>query len=140
MNDTRGETTFVRYPHKSFDWRAYEIRPAPATTLLADADVIDIGDRRFEVLHLPGHSPGCIALYEADTRILLSGDVIYDGTLYDHLRGSSVPAYRQSLERLRSVPVSAVHGGHRESFGPQRMNDIIDSYLEKAKNADQPAS
>jgi glyoxylase-like metal-dependent hydrolase (beta-lactamase superfamily II) len=76
MNDTRGETTFVRYPHKSFDWRAYEIRPAPATTLLADADVIDIGDRRFEVLHLPGHSPGCIALYEADTRILLSGDVI----------------------------------------------------------------
>ena len=47
---------------------------APATTLLDDGDVVDLGDRAFEVLHLPGHSPGSIGLWEAATGVLFSGD------------------------------------------------------------------
>jgi len=41
-----------------------------------DGDIIDLGDRAFEVLHLPGHSPGSIALFEAATKTLFSGDAI----------------------------------------------------------------
>jgi glyoxylase-like metal-dependent hydrolase (beta-lactamase superfamily II) len=56
--------------------------PAPATVLLRHGDPIDLGDR-FEVIHTPGHSPGGIALFEAKTGILLSGDIIYDSPLID---------------------------------------------------------
>ena len=38
--------------------RVVEIAPAPATRVLHDGDVIDLGDRRFEVLHLPGPLAG----------------------------------------------------------------------------------
>ncbi|MGO4837146.1 MBL fold metallo-hydrolase, partial [Rhizobiaceae sp. 2RAB30] len=40
-------------------WRAedYAIQPAPLSVTLADGDRVDLGDRSFTVLHLPGHSP-----------------------------------------------------------------------------------
>jgi glyoxylase-like metal-dependent hydrolase (beta-lactamase superfamily II) len=125
------EKTFLSPPHARFDWHDYDIEAAPPTMLLHDGDIIEFGDRRVEVMHLPGHTPGCIALFEAATGILFSGDVIYDGTLYDNLENSSIPDYRRSMRRLRDLPVTIVHGGHRESFGRDRMIEIIDSYLAK---------
>ncbi len=39
-------------------WNAaeYAVRAAPVTRTIEDGDIVDHGDRRFEVLHLPGHS------------------------------------------------------------------------------------
>jgi len=48
------------------------------------------------VLHLPGHSPGCIALYDAKSQELFSGDIVYDGDLLDELPGSDIPTYSGS--------------------------------------------
>ena len=42
-------------------------RPLRPRRVLDDGDVVDLGDRAFEVLHLPGHSPGSIGLWEAAT-------------------------------------------------------------------------
>ena len=64
--------------------------PAPATRLLDEGDTVDLGDRHFEVLHLPGHSPGSIGLWEESTGILFSGDAAYDGPLLDELDGSDI--------------------------------------------------
>jgi hypothetical protein len=33
------------------------------------------------------------------------------------------------MQRLRDVPVSVVHGGHDESFGRTRLDELIDDYL-----------
>ena len=49
---------------EGWDASRYRIRPAPAGRLLEGGDVVDLGDRAFEVIHTPGHSPGGIALYE----------------------------------------------------------------------------
>jgi glyoxylase-like metal-dependent hydrolase (beta-lactamase superfamily II) len=93
-------------------------RPAtPATRVLDDGDVIDLGDRSFEVLHLPGHSPGSIGLWEVATSTLFSGDAVYNGPLLDELDGSDIADYVATMQRLRSLPVSVVHGGHEPSFG-----------------------
>ena len=82
-------------PCRRAAWRARRSNaaPAPATRLLGDGDVIDLGDRAFEVLHLPGHSPGSIGLWEAATGILFSGDAVYDGPLLDELDGCDIAAY-----------------------------------------------
>jgi glyoxylase-like metal-dependent hydrolase (beta-lactamase superfamily II) len=105
-------------------------RPAaPATRLLDDGDVIDLGDRAFEVLHLPGHSPGSIGLWERATGTLFSGDAVYDGPLLDELDGSDVDDYVATMQRLRALPVSVVHGGHEPSFGRPRLTEICDAYL-----------
>jgi glyoxylase-like metal-dependent hydrolase (beta-lactamase superfamily II) len=106
-----------------------EIGPAPVTRILEDGDVVDAGDRAFEVLHLPGHSPGSIGLWEADTGILFSGDAVYDGPLLDELEGSNIDDYVKTMQCLRELPVTVVHGGHEASFGRDRLLAICDAYL-----------
>lgn len=117
------------YPDAAFDPGVYEVTAAPATRLLAEGDVIDLGDRVFEVIHLPGHSPGSIALWEKRTGILFSGDTIYDGPLVDDCYHSVIEDYVASLERLKTLPVRVVHGGHFPSFGQTRMIELADEYI-----------
>ena len=67
--------------------------------------MVDTGDRAFEVLHLPGHSPGSMGLWEPKTGILFSGDCVYDGPLLDGLEESNIGHYIASMKRLRELPV-----------------------------------
>lgn len=113
----------------------YRILPAPADRLLDHGDVVDLGDRTFEVVHTPGHSPGGIALYEEKTGILLSGDIIYDGPLIDDVYHSDIPDYVETLLAMRELDVSIVHGGHFPSFGKVRYRQLIDEYLEQKRQA-----
>jgi glyoxylase-like metal-dependent hydrolase (beta-lactamase superfamily II) len=119
---------FDRLP-EGWDASRYSILPAPAGRMLEHGDVVDLGDRAFEVIHTPGHSPGGIALFEKKTGILLSGDIVYDGPLIDDAYHSLVDDYLATLERMRALPVSVVHGGHFPSFGATRYRQLIDEYL-----------
>lgn len=116
-------------PGPGYDPAAYRVLPAPATRLIEEGDVVNTGSRRFEVLHLPGHSPGSIGLWEAETGVLFSGDAIYDGPLLDNIPGADVGAYIKTMERLRDLPVTVVHAGHDPSFGRERLRELADDYL-----------
>lgn len=120
--------TFTALPWEGFSYRDFRVRSAPLTRLLDEGDVIDLGDRVLHVFHLPGHSPGSIALYERATGLLFSGDVIYDGALIDDLYHSDPEILAASHARLRELPVSLVHGGHFGSFGQARMIELLDQY------------
>jgi glyoxylase-like metal-dependent hydrolase (beta-lactamase superfamily II) len=125
---------FIRQP-EGWDAALYAVAPAPAQRLLQDGDVIDLGDRAFEVIHTPGHSPGGIGLFERRNGLFLSGDILYDGPLIDDAFHSHVPAYVETLERLRALPVSLVHGGHFPSFGRTRFTQLIDDYIDGKRRA-----
>jgi len=118
-------------PRADFPIDAYVVQSAPLTGTVRDRDIVDLGDRAFEVLHLPGHSPGSIALWEASTKTLFSGDAIYDGPLLFDLPGSSIDDYARTLRRLLELDVAVVHAGHDPSFGQQRLREIARSYLAK---------
>ncbi|WP_341677989.1 MBL fold metallo-hydrolase [Niveibacterium sp. SC-1] len=119
------------FPHADYNPRAYRLRGAAPTRLLADGDTIDLGDRIFEVLHLPGHSPGSICLWEAATGALYTGDLVYDGPLVYEGPGMDLEVYAQSLRRLQALPVRVVHAGHDPSFGRDRLDEIIETYLKR---------
>lgn len=115
--------------HAGHDPGAYTVEPTTVTGEVNDGDGVDLGDRHFEVLHLPGHSPGSIGLWEGATRTLFSGDAIYDGVLLDDLPDSDVADYVETMKRLRDVPARIVHGGHEPSFGRERLVELVDGYL-----------
>ena len=58
------ETTITALPHAGYDVATYEIKAAPATRVVEGGDVIDLGNRVFKVIHMPGHSPGSMGLWE----------------------------------------------------------------------------
>ena len=120
-------------PHAG--WRAgnYVVRPAPLTRLLDEGDRIELGDRTFTVLRLPGHSCGCIGLFDERDGMLFSGDAIYDSHLIDDMWCSNRQDYRATMRRLIDLPARTVHGGHGESFGRDRMVEISRAYLERTQ-------
>ncbi|MGW4033416.1 MBL fold metallo-hydrolase [Streptomyces sp. NPDC004838] len=126
-------------PSADYDPHAYELRPAAVTRHLEDGDIIDLGDRLLRVLHLPGHTPGSIGLYDESSRTLFSGDVLYDDELLDTLEGSDIGQYIATMNRLRRLDVATVHAGHGASFGPERMRAIIDAYLSSRTGHGRPA-
>ena len=75
---------------------------------------IDLGGRELIVLPIPGHQDESLAVYDAQTGWLLTGDTVYPGRLYVF----DWDAYRASVHRLaeftRTHPVSALVGTHIE--------------------------
>jgi len=118
-------------PHAGFSLRHHACPPAPPTRRVRESDVIDLGDRAFEVLHLPGHSPGSIGLWERATGTLFSGDAIYDGPLLDELPDSNIPVYLETMRRLEQLPARVVHGGHEPSFDGARLRELARGYLRR---------
>lgn len=113
----------------------FSIVPAPPTRLLAEGDVLHTGDRSFEVIELPGHTPGSIGLWERSTGILFAGDAVYDGPLLDELPESDISSYCETMHRLMQLPVTVVHAGHEPSFGPARLREIARGYLDRRSPA-----
>jgi glyoxylase-like metal-dependent hydrolase (beta-lactamase superfamily II) len=112
-------------PYAGFDIDAYAIVPTVATGTLVEGDTLLVGSRSFLVLHTPGHSPGGLSLLERETGMLIAGDAVYDGPLID----DDVEVYRATIERLRALDVTVVHGGHEASFGQARLREICDAWL-----------
>ena len=116
-------------PDAGFDVGAFAPKPPTSWEVVADGAVIDLGDRAFSILHLPGHSPGSLCLFDEHDGTLFSGDVVYDDELLVELDGGSVRDYIRSLERLESLDVRAVHPGHDASFNGATLTGIIDRQL-----------
>jgi glyoxylase-like metal-dependent hydrolase (beta-lactamase superfamily II) len=70
---------------------------------------IELGGRRLEVVHAPGHTPESIVLFDPDRRQAFTGDHIYPGDLIAFLPGSHLGDYRATTQRLmRRFPQDTV--------------------------------
>ncbi len=65
-------------------------------------DKLDLGDRELEIIGLPGHTPGSIAVLDVKNRVLISGDPIQDGNIYMFGVQRELHAYVLSLKRLEN--------------------------------------
>lgn len=99
---------------------------------VTDGDIIDLGGRELEIITLPGHTPGSIAVLDKNNRALISGDPIQDGDIFMFGVQREMHAYLLSLEKLekqkdRFDTIYPSHGTF--PVGPE----IIDALKEGAK-------
>ena len=89
--------------------------PPEPTDYLNEGDTVTFGNSMFEVIHIPGHSPGGIVLLNKDQGCMFTGDVLFQGSIgrtdlpggdYDSL----VNSIRQKL--LILDPEIRVYPGH----------------------------
>lgn len=98
---------------------------------LGNTDVIHIGNWFLKIFHTPGHTSGCLSIYETKKRILFSGDALFsDGTLSTILKSGSLGEYLNSIRRLSTMKIDLLLPGHgRES------NDAEKDIEKTIKNA-----
>lgn len=64
-------------------------------------DIIDLGNRPLEIILIPGHTPGSIAVLDVRNRVLFSGDSVQDGNIFMFGVQREFHAYMLSLKRLQ---------------------------------------
>jgi len=93
---------------------------------LEGGETLEIGGMSWEVLHIPGHSPGSIALYNAGEKILIPGDTVYADYAIGRfdLHGASGLRLRDSLLSLADLEVRILLPGHNRI-----MQEVPDGYI-----------
>lgn len=89
------------YMHPSEASNYYNTQKQEGTFVpVEDGDIIDLGGRTLEVISIPGHTPGSIALLDIEKRVLISGDPIQDGLIFMFGVQREIHAYMASLRKL----------------------------------------
>lgn len=81
---------------------------------LQGGESLNIGGMVWEVIHIPGHSMGGIALYNRSQKILIPGDVVYADYAIGRfdLHGADASELKKSLMRLAELDVDILLPGH----------------------------
>ncbi|MGA1493917.1 MAG: MBL fold metallo-hydrolase [Rhodothermales bacterium] len=76
-----------------------ELEPPPEPVSLLEPDtVISFGDRTWEVLHTPGHSPGSVSFVDRAEGVVFAGDVLFAGSIgRTDLWQGSLPTLMRSI-------------------------------------------
>ena len=86
-----------------FDYYAQKGNTCDNLHPLWEGDTLSLGKWNFEVLLIPGHTPGSIALLDREHEILISGDSVQTGTIYLFGPGRNLPSYIASLHKLEQI-------------------------------------
>jgi len=103
-------------------------RPFTPDRWLEDGDTAGFGEVTLEVRHCPGHTPGHIIFYSAESRLALVGDVLFHGSIgrTDFPGGDFDTLIRSIRERLWPLgdDVTFVSGhGPVSTFGEERRSN-----------------
>lgn len=91
------------YSAPGFLAEQYTIKPYTFSSYTVDGAIINLGDRKLQVITTPGHSPDSLSILDRERGQLYVGDTFYKAPLYAHLEGSNVQAYHQSAKKLAAL-------------------------------------
>ncbi|HEY3612306.1 MAG TPA: MBL fold metallo-hydrolase, partial [Gaiellales bacterium] len=94
------------------------LAPVEPTRLVDEGDVLELAGEPFEVLVLPGHADGHIALLGRHSGRLFGGDVLLNEITpnvgrWDDNEPDPLGRYLHTLVRIRELAPSVVYPGHR---------------------------
>lgn len=98
---------------------------------LKEGDIIHIGNGELKVLHVPGHSPGSIVLYDKKDGFAIVGDVLFQGSIgrTDLPGGNHQQLIEGIKEKLLTLPDDTViypgHGPHTTIGDEKRYNPYL---------------
>ncbi|HWM74379.1 MAG TPA: MBL fold metallo-hydrolase [Nocardioides sp.] len=114
-----------------FDPGAHRIAPFTVTRWVRDGDRIDLGDRELEIIHTPGESPDHVVVLDPLLRMLFTGDLYFDGTLWAHRPENDPSQYAASFRRLlaRAAEFDTLMPSHNAPCLPAtRLQDALAAF------------
>ena len=110
--------------------------PAPVDTVIESEQTVDLGDRRVEIWHVPGHSHGHLAIHDPQHRTLAISDAILGSSVPLADKTPSFPptyrhvnAYLATIQRVREHQPKVLLTAHYGDF----KNDDVVSFLNESE-------
>ena len=130
----------VRNAGIALDEAAYLSAPMPKPETSA-GEVLDLGGLTARILPCPGHTPGSVAVYVPERKLLLTGDDWNPVTWLFFPEALPVVAYRENLRGLLELPFAWVICPHRTRLYPRSAlesfaHGLTDEALHAAPAAD----
>jgi glyoxylase-like metal-dependent hydrolase (beta-lactamase superfamily II) len=105
-----------------------QYQDATADKYLEEGDEIVIGRQKFQVLFVPGHSPGHVAFFHAEEKALIGGDVLFKSSVgrTDLPGGDTDTLIRSIRQKLFVLPDdTTVYPGHgpTTTFGEEKVSN-----------------
>ncbi|EKY3222022.1 MBL fold metallo-hydrolase [Cronobacter dublinensis] len=105
-----------------------ECQPLTPDRWLNEGDTVSVGNISLAVLHCPGHTPGHIVFFDAQSRLLVSGDVIFKGGVgrSDFPRGDHaqlIDAIKRKLLPLGDDVTFIPGHGPMSTLGNERLHN-----------------
>ena len=120
---------------EGFDPDTYTVFQGKPSFLLRDGMTIDIGNRKIEVIHTPGHSPGHCVFYEREREYMYTGDLVYAGKLDMYYPTTDPILFAQSIHKIQAYPIRKILPGHyRLDIHPRLIDEIaaaMDEVIDK---------
>jgi glyoxylase-like metal-dependent hydrolase (beta-lactamase superfamily II) len=100
---------------------------------LWEGESIDLGGRSFEVVLIPGHTPGSIALLDRAGRVLVAGDSVSETPVFIFGGVRNIRAFRESMEKLYGLKdaFDTVYPSHGPFPAHKDMIDKLRTAAEK---------
>lgn len=95
-----------------FDAKTYATRPFHITHWLHGGEKIDLGGRVFEVISTPGHTPDSISLWDAQNKLLFTGDMYYPGPIFLYRPETDLDAYEASIKKMNALGAKLLLPAH----------------------------
>jgi cyclase len=93
------------------DSKTYFAAPNKPTVVISGDTTLTVGRHTFELLHIPGHTPGQLAVHIPQERTLFCGDTIFNHC-QTWLYTSNVEQWLRALDRLLEIDVDRIVPGH----------------------------
>ncbi len=128
-----GNGAFSFYFMHPGDYPYYFEQGGPGNMMpLRDGDVLDLGGRPLKVFHIPGHTPGSVALLDINARVLISGDSVQNDNIFMFGPRRNIKEFIRSLERLNGLKDSFAEVWPSHGSFPVEP-DLIDKLIEGAR-------
>jgi glyoxylase-like metal-dependent hydrolase (beta-lactamase superfamily II) len=96
----------------------------PVGRVLADGDAVNVGGWTLQVHHVPGHSRGHVALFDARSGSLLAGDAVADPAADPPVYHDAM-VYRETLRRLEALDVVRLLSCHMPVHGRAAARTLL---------------
>ena len=101
---------------------------------LENRNIIDIGNTILKIVETPGHTSGCICIYEPLQKYIFTGDTLFKGATTNIYESGSISEYINSLQVLNTLRINSFFPSHGKFvLGEENVKYEIDSSIENAE-------
>lgn len=96
-----GNSAFGRFYMHPAEEENYRAAGGAGTVVpLSEGQIIELGNRPLEIIEIPGHTPGSVAILDINRRVLISGDSVQDGKIFMFGKFRNLKEYIPSMKKL----------------------------------------